>query len=124
MPLERQVRFEAASGLTASSPAIQSVLALVEAFHAAVPLTSLLFRQDALPAPIGQYTYTFTDGLRTWTQKLTFANAADHDPYMTFTVNDGWKESEFAQQRLIRAQLQHLRAEYQVTFFRVLWTLT
>lgn len=124
MPLERQVRFEAVPSLTISSPDIQGVLLALEAFHAVVPLTQVLFRQDANPAPIGQYTYTFTDGTRTWTQKITFASLLDTDPLMTFTVNDGWKESEFSQQRFIRKQLQILRAEQALTFFRVLWTVT
>jgi len=100
----------ASSGIDYSSSSVKALVDAIDALQALVPLSSM-----SLVAVVGSpnvYNYNFTAvDARTWKQVIDFnqvGGGLSHDPTMTFTVNVGWKLSEFLPHRDLRAAVVDL----------------
>lgn len=111
-----RLRATAAGELTPGQ--LEAVWMILQVLTAGVPLLRFRFEAEGGTGLIYRYRIWLTDG-RTWDQTLTFSNATDPDPTLTFSVSPGWKLSEFQPHRSLRDQVIALRNVSALSLLRV-----
>lgn len=101
-----RLRATAAGALTPGQ--LEAVWMVLQLLTSGVPLLRFRFEAEGGTGLIYRYRIWLTDS-RIWDQTLTFANAADSDPILSFSVSPGWKLSEFMPHRDLRDQVILLR---------------
>lgn len=118
--LKKEITLESVVYIRQSDEHFVQLGRLLDTMHGKTPISLFRFKLQAGSTKVFNYRIDLMD-TRSWIQIVDFTSDVN-DPIMTFNVPNGWRLSEFANQREIRDILVLMHQKYTLSNCECKWS--